>query len=288
MNLILNDISLQGQFSNLDEFTDEINTNLLPLLKTAKDLSLSILKDSTTYSRLVTEDMILADVIQTKGDPDILALKKYLVDISYNEPYWNDDIQTDCSCGYLCKYVEYVPNCFTETCERDGILISFRHEYFVSDYLYLSKNGEEKSIKNCINKYIFLNHLYESKIINTIYYFKNLNEGIAIRFDEDNHKCYSQDAFDENNINNEDLISIKNDILSMINSILRGVRTRFSKPMGDSLFEFRTSISDGREFRLFYMYGASEIVFLNGCIKKSQKTPKTDLNVAKRLAKKYQ
>jgi phage-related protein len=51
------------------------------------------------------------------------------------------------------------------------------------------------------------------------------------------------------------------------------------RPMGDGLFEVRTNLPQGIARVLFCIH-EGEMVLLHGFIKKSQKTPKQDLNLA--------
>lgn len=52
------------------------------------------------------------------------------------------------------------------------------------------------------------------------------------------------------------------------------------RPMGQGLFEVRSRISDGRIARVMFCFLAGQIILLHGFIKKSQKTPKGDLDLA--------
>ena len=53
------------------------------------------------------------------------------------------------------------------------------------------------------------------------------------------------------------------------------------RPMGGGLHEVRTNISDGRIVRiLFYIDARQRTVLLHGLIKKTQRTPKVDLDLA--------
>lgn len=52
------------------------------------------------------------------------------------------------------------------------------------------------------------------------------------------------------------------------------------RPMGKGLFEVRSRISDGRIARVLFCFHENRMVLLHGFIKKSQKTPKPDLDLA--------
>ena len=59
------------------------------------------------------------------------------------------------------------------------------------------------------------------------------------------------------------------------------------KPLGLGLYEVRSSISDKREYRCIFVYHAAEnaLVVVHAFVKKSQKTPSHDLQLAKTRAK---
>ena len=57
------------------------------------------------------------------------------------------------------------------------------------------------------------------------------------------------------------------------------------KPLGNGIFEIRTDISGHRTARVFFFIESAEMYLLHGFIKKSQKTPKRDLELAKRRKK---
>ena len=61
------------------------------------------------------------------------------------------------------------------------------------------------------------------------------------------------------------------------------------KPMGGGVYEVRTSLAQNRIARvLFYIDRKSRMVLLHGFIKKTQKTPDEDLELARRNKSKHQ
>jgi phage-related protein len=53
------------------------------------------------------------------------------------------------------------------------------------------------------------------------------------------------------------------------------------RPMGDGLFEVRTNLPQNRIARVVFCIYEGRMVLLHGFIKKTQKTPKKDLDLAK-------
>ena len=61
------------------------------------------------------------------------------------------------------------------------------------------------------------------------------------------------------------------------------------RPLVDGIYEVRTNLSQNRIARiLFYIDRMSRMVLLHGFIKKSQRTPQDDLNLARRNKAKHQ
>ncbi len=54
------------------------------------------------------------------------------------------------------------------------------------------------------------------------------------------------------------------------------------RPMKDGLYEVRTNLDDGRISRVLFCFHGGKMVLLHGFIKKSQQTPKPDLDLAKK------
>lgn len=54
------------------------------------------------------------------------------------------------------------------------------------------------------------------------------------------------------------------------------------RPMGNGLYEVRTNLTGGRIARVFFCFHGGKMVLLHGIVKKSQKTPKVDLELAKK------
>lgn len=58
-----------------------------------------------------------------------------------------------------------------------------------------------------------------------------------------------------------------------------------SRSLGGGLFEIRSTISGKRIARVIFVIQQGRMVLLHGFVKKSQKTPKADLEVARQRAK---
>ncbi|MFQ5443683.1 MAG: type II toxin-antitoxin system RelE/ParE family toxin [Nitrospinales bacterium] len=59
----------------------------------------------------------------------------------------------------------------------------------------------------------------------------------------------------------------------------------YSKPLGHGLYEVRSDISDKRIARVIFFIENNRMVLLHSFVKKSQKTPQADLDLAKKRKK---
>jgi phage-related protein len=59
------------------------------------------------------------------------------------------------------------------------------------------------------------------------------------------------------------------------------------RPLGDGLWEVRTSLPSGRTARMLFCARADTILVLSGFIKKTQKTPDEELALARRRMKEF-
>lgn len=79
-------------------------------------------------------------------------------------------------------------------------------------------------------------------------------------------------------LSQEDRSVIGNDIKTVEYGWPVGMPT--CRPMGKGLFEVRSNLSDGRIARVFFCLYENQMILLHGFIKKAQKTPKQDLDLA--------
>jgi phage-related protein len=57
------------------------------------------------------------------------------------------------------------------------------------------------------------------------------------------------------------------------------------KPLGSGLYEVRSNISDGRIVRVIFTIQNNKMILLHGFVKKTQKLPGTEINIAKKRLK---
>ena len=65
------------------------------------------------------------------------------------------------------------------------------------------------------------------------------------------------------------------------------LREPYSKPIGDGIFELRTVFSSNITRVLYFFYRGQTIILTNGFIKKTQKTPRGEIDRAKKYRADY-
>lgn len=75
-------------------------------------------------------------------------------------------------------------------------------------------------------------------------------------------------------------------VIDMLKTQMR-ISEKFIKHLGDGIYELRAEVS-GNIFRVLFIFDEGNIVLLlNGFQKKTQKTPKSEIDLAKKLKKEY-
>lgn len=74
-------------------------------------------------------------------------------------------------------------------------------------------------------------------------------------------------------------------LLEILSESGSDLREPYSKPLGDGIFELRVKVSTDITRVLYFFYIGRRIIVTNGFIKKTQKTPKGEMEKAKKYRK---
>lgn len=289
MELILNDLSLQGQFAELDDFEDYFIENLLKLINYIIDRKIPLFKKSDTYSRHITNDITLEQYLRESYNRPVAALiKEKIIAVAYHKPYWDDVDQmqsrTDVDYQYPDKQSE--PNCFTEAIERKCSLLSVCNEHVLGERIECCRNLETVEILNIINVNTFLNAYIKDDMCNIRFAIENYQVNKEVKCADVSGNCYTENALLENDLNEQDIQKFLDNIQTLISDKSSGRKTHRWDSIKDDICEYRLSVSDGRELRVLFQWG-KELVFLNGFIKKTDKTPLKEIKLAERIRNKW-
>lgn len=269
MDAVINEKTLDGQFDTVEDFCENLENDIIKIFKHFKKIGNKIYKIGDIFDYQVTSDYKLSEIFNmcTKKNPAIQRLKSLIADIMH-EPFLNE------------KY----ENCFEFAKDSNCALISFTHVKFRTDYITYDKC----TILNCYNNNSTLDHLYDSLTINDEFYYENIEKGIKISFMSIGKRRYTQEAFDNCGLDNKDKRRIREKMNNLIGCFANGTPlTDVGKRIENNLWEFRVDVSHGRIFRIFFLRNTNEVIFLNGFIKKTQKTPTLELSMARNLVKQY-
>ena len=158
MEILINELSLHGQFATVDDF---VNTAVKPLLLLLQKIDPErdvLLKKYDLWSANVTATDTLQDVFKgsySRTNDEIRKSKTQLAALMDN-PYWEDNRRHNAPDIYLHNAISVFDTSLAESCERDKVVLSFTSTQFSSTSLIVEKNSTPISIDNLINQ----THLY--------------------------------------------------------------------------------------------------------------------------------
>lgn len=283
MDVILNDYSIDSQFPSVESFVDSLAENTLPTLECLKNCNGRLLKSYETYSRKITDEETIYSFLHSRqfgGFSEIQKLRSLLGEW-VSEPYWEDDSKTEKDSTYSCKYSETFsgeqPNCFSEALERDGVISSLQHPDFQNDTLELVKNGENHHIYNIYDKKSMGKILFLNDCIGFTELLMCGHNKRKVCFFSKNGKYYADEYFDNGRLSKKDAITIKEDFDLLMTGRENGnVLNRFTDSITHKKMtycEFRCTLSDKKQFRIFYYVDGEKWVFFDSLMKTTSTTP---------------
>lgn len=264
---ILNDYSIDKQFNDIEEFLDSLIDYTIPLFKIMDKYNVDLLKSYEMFNLKIIRDKSIFDVLNLKGYPEITKLKSLLNKRLYDNPYWESD--------------NINHNCFAEAIKRKTGLISIEHERYLEDNIECKIKDSLELIPNCYNNLQLIESLRTKDIITAGEYLEIKHINIQ-SFCNLEGKDYFEEFITDNDIKQDEVNKIVKELNDFMNKYLNNQPLgRLSDNIESNLYEFRTTLSDSKEFRILYFLNESRFVFLNCFIKKQQKTPENQKNRTK-------
>lgn len=284
MDIILNDKSICGQFETEEAFADALVDVILPMLKSMESMQASLLKSDETYKCLITKNKNFLDIVYSRSYPEFVRLKSIIVQLYSSNPYWQHDSCYDVLSEYDYPFKTNEPNSFTEAIDRKIGILSFPEGgYDGFDYFACKKNDDEILVSNIRRKHEYLMYVLKNcptrlcEAIELAEYSKK----ITIEVSEECRK-----SIDDLGLSSEDVINIFANLDNMIDAILNGRKNRFWDRYADETFEYRLTISDNRELRIYFLWGR-KIILLWALIKKTGRIEGDEKKHILSVAKKY-
>lgn len=287
MGVIINEFSLDGQFNDIDDFLDSLNDSTLPMLDRLKELRINILSSYNSYALLVTKDKSLHDMMTIRSSAEIGKFKRKLQELLYDDPFWDTDMKST-SGIYECDYTEERSGyCLAEAIERNFPVLSFEHIKFKEKLIEIKKNSEINYIKNLFDEDIMLQIFRFDRKISHLEYII-FKYSIIESFGLKDGKNYFEELVESAKLSLDDQSYIISDMDKLINFFIKKENPgNLSKTIEGKLKEFRTSLTNNRQIRFFYFENDKKIIFMNGFLKKTQRTPTYQIDRAKGIMSEY-
>ena len=153
MEILINELSLHGQFASVTDFVNVALKSLLSLLQQYDPSRDVLLKKYDLWSANVTATATLQEVFKgnySRTSDEIRRSKSQLASLIDN-PFWEDTRKHNAPDTYQHNTINVFDASLAESCERDRIVMSFVSSQFNSSTLIVKKNSTDISIDNLIN-----------------------------------------------------------------------------------------------------------------------------------------
>lgn len=151
MRPILNEMSLEGQYSDIDEFVEAGLKPLLKILKMFGQFNFELQKKTDLWQKRATKTQTLHDIIKVRHFSAGQRFKLLLHKITNAPPFWDTDPKQNTDDQYLCDSYDVSGTSIAEACARDEDLLSFWGSKFSSEQIKVKKNQvDEFNLKNFV------------------------------------------------------------------------------------------------------------------------------------------
>ena len=197
MDILLNELSLSGQYDSREIFVEEILPTLIGVLDEIQELfKATIYKNQQFYSSKVTKTDTIHDILVgnlSRQYPGLRKIKRQFFSPLFAEPYWEGTRKHSENYSYTYEGNDICNHSVAEACERDKVIVSFKKsELFREETLSILKNGNEQiDIDNLFNAGQYSNVLHQRGII----YSFSLKDGT--RFQKDGRIVQGQNVYRE-------------------------------------------------------------------------------------------
>ncbi len=159
MEILINELSLKGQFDTVEEFVSVALTPLLSILQqydTSRDL---LFRKYDLYDCRVTPTITLHNLfkgVYSRTCDEIRRSKSQLAAL-IDKPYWQDNRKHNNPDTYKFNTNDIYDSSLAESCERDRVVMSFISDDFDNITLDIDKNASNLIVDNLFAKEHFYN-----------------------------------------------------------------------------------------------------------------------------------
>lgn len=256
MQILLNELSLTGQFLDEDIFLCNGLIPFIAILKEMQNFSVKLLKKSNVWEEKITQSSTLYSIISNthfRKSDEILRFKSAIASLCL-EPFWDDDIRQDSNATYTLNGINIGGSSPAEASERDKTVISFK--------LSLSSTTPLPVVKNGVN--IPLENLTEFGRLTELLWEKN-----QISFEKYIKSRFSHGKFDFSNVvRNMDFSDVQTEEQSLfIDTFRRFEELTWSQIYGDRGLDFKQyhgTINQLYRNKTTYKFRASQKIRCHG------------------------
>lgn len=184
MQILFNELSLTGQFSDQDAF---VRNGLLPfvaILKEMQGYTTLLLKKSDVWNNKITPSNTLYSLLTNNAfrtSDEVRRLKSAIVNLTI-EPFWDSDSKQDPVSTYFLNRTDIRGTSPAEACERDKVVVSFVLSPASSDPLNIIRNEINVPLLNLTCKGILTKYLWDKNQISFELYLKARFSGGKLDF----------------------------------------------------------------------------------------------------------
>ena len=197
MDILLNELSLSGQYTSREFFVEQIVPSLIEVLDEIQELSkATIYKKKDFWLSKVTNTDTIHNILVgdlSRQFPSLKKIKRLLASPLFSEPYWEDTRKHLTNCIYIYNGNNVCNQSIAEACERDKIILSFRDSInLLKPSLIIIKNNTENIVlDNLFEKGHYSNILHRRGVIHQF----SLKD--ATRFQKDKKIIQGQNVYKE-------------------------------------------------------------------------------------------
>ncbi len=152
MDYYLNEYSLRGQYSDIEDFFGHLREETLPVLnKIQQEEGNVIWKKNSFWESEICRGVCLTRIPLKRNERsgELPLLMNQLIKLAYEDPFWEDDHDPNLIIEKYEFDEEYSinfeqVNCFTKAIENEGRVISFFHKEYVRSQLPVIVKQEDK------------------------------------------------------------------------------------------------------------------------------------------------
>jgi len=158
MDILINELSLEGQYSTVNKFLSEGLSAFINVLDEILVTNHILLKKYDFYNTKITRDIILHDILKGNISREYDQIRKFKRKLAmlFEEPFWENDKKHSDDDTYLFDNVKINDSSLAESCERDRVVVSFLHSNFQILEIPVFKNQDEISVDNLYDRFHFL------------------------------------------------------------------------------------------------------------------------------------